>query len=63
MTNEAVLRQLAEKEDFARREGIKSIILSLRTLLHRLNIIYMPHSSFPSLHFIDKYSPLYKKKV
>lgn len=63
MTNEAVLRKIAEKEDFARREAIKMMIMDLRMLLAKLNIIKVPDSSFPSLHYIDRHSPLYKKKV
>lgn len=59
----ALAKQLAEKEEFARREGIKSIIMDLRMLLDKLNIVKLPNSSFPSLHYMDRHSPLYKKKV
>lgn len=63
MTNEAVLRKIVEKEDFVRREGIRSIIMDFRFFLNQLGIIQLNASQFNSGDFMDKYSPLYKKKV
>jgi hypothetical protein len=63
MTNEAVLRQLAAKENLARREGIRSIIMDFRFFLNQLGIIQLNASQFNSGDFMDKYSPLYKKTV
>ena len=63
MTNEAIIRQLAEKENLARREGIRSIIMDFRFLLNQLKIINLNMSQFNSGEFMDKYSPILKKKV
>lgn len=63
MTNEAILRRLAEKELNAKIDGIKSIILDLRGLLHKLEIIKIPQSSFDSYSYMRKHSKIFKKRV
>jgi hypothetical protein len=62
MTNEAIIRRFAEKEDMARMEGIRSIIMDFRQLLHQLKACSIPNSTFDSTTFIYKYSPLYKHR-
>ena len=63
MTNEAILRQVVEKDRLAKREGIRAIIMDFRMLLYNLRVINLPNSQFNSGEFMDKYSPLLKKKV
>ena len=53
MTNEEVIL----------REGIRSIIMDFRFFLSQLGIVQLNASQFNSGHFMDKYSPLFKKKV
>lgn len=63
MTYKSIASLLKEKEEFQKREGVRAMIMDLRFLLDKLNIIRLQDSSFPSHHYLDRQSPLFKKKV
>jgi hypothetical protein len=55
MTTEAILRELKLKEERARIDETKAVIVRLRVLLNNLRVIYLKDSSFDSNVFIKKY--------
>lgn len=63
MTNEAIIRQLKEKDRRAQEEGIREIIMDFRMLLLKLKIVPLYDSNFISYQYMKKHSPLFKKKV
>lgn len=57
------IREMRQREEIARQEGIKSIIMDFRTLLAKLKVCSIPNSAIDSYKFMQAHSPLYKNKV
>lgn len=62
MTKDDILR-LREKEKMANQDGIRQIIMELRVMLVKLKVLTMPDSIIDAYTYMNKHSPLFKKKV
>lgn len=63
MTNEAILRQLAEKERQAKFQGVQAIVQDFRMLLAKLGVLKFP-TTFINWHgYINKHSPIFNGKI
>ncbi len=68
MTRESIVWRMKEKDEIARQEGIKSIIVDFYVLLSKLSIIdmlnfHIENGGWNSYTYMKTHSPLYKKKV